>query len=368
MRKRKEANKKLRNGDIEVVAYFVDVLNKVEKPLPFPISSSGSNSSNKAADGSSHKKKKSNVQLIAKEETRLRHRVMDLRSIRMANNLKLRHKVTMLIRRFLENRNFLEVETPLLTASTPEGARDYLVPSRIEKGRFFALPQSPQVFKQLLMCGGVDRYYQIAKCFRDEDLRADRQPEFTQLDMEMAFMDQQSIMALSEELIRTVFEEAGGISLPEDIPVLTYDEAMSRYGSDKPDLRFKMELVDVSSIMLESGFKVFSDIVVDGGIVKCVKVSDTDVPISNSRLKNSGDIAKEAMKGGVRGIAYLRVSEGNGIEGVKPLKEGLSRAQVDELLTVMDAHEGDLLIFAASGNKMICIVGTKMIAKINSLT
>ena len=345
VRLRQQANPKLKNGNIEVVAQSVTVLNKVEKPLPFAISSTNT------ASGSTKGKEK--VQ-APKEETRLRHRVMDLRSVRMANNLKLRHSVIMSIRRFLEKENFLEIETPMLTASTPEGARDYLVPSRVEKGRFFALPQSPQVFKQLLMCGGVDRYYQIARCFRDEDLRADRQPEFTQLDIEMAFMDQKSIMSLSESMIRTVFQEAAGISLPDTIPVMTYDDAISAYGSDKPDLRFGMPLVDVSSTMLASGFKVFSDIVHGGGVVTCIKVSSSDnaSTISNSRLKNSGDIAKEAMKGGVRGIAYLRVNEGNSVDGVKPLKEGLNESQTGQLLTSMGANEGDLLIFAA-GPRMI---------------
>ena len=201
------------------------------------------------------------------------------------------------------------------------------------------------------MCGGVDRYYQIARCFRDEDLRADRQPEFTQLDMEMAFMDQDAIIGLAESMMREVFKAAGNIDLPASIPRLTYDDAISMYGSDKPDMRFDMRLADVSGIMAGCGFKVFADVVKDGGVVTCLRVPQASSKLSNSRLKNKGDVAKEAMKGGVNGIAFLRVSEGGGLDGVKPLKEGLSAEQASMLLSQTSAGEGDVLLFAA-GDKM----------------
>ena len=331
-RARRVANPRLGSGGVEVVARRVEVLNRVEGSLPFPVSASAG----------------APVQ-APREETRLRHRVMDLRSARMAHNLRTRHGVLRCLRAFLEREGFLEVETPILTASTPEGARDYLVPSRVEKGRYYALPQSPQVFKQLLMCGGVDRYYQIAKCFRDEDLRADRQPEFTQLDMEMAFMDQESILELAESMMRDVFSSVGGIVLPKDVPRLTYDEAISMYGSDKPDLRLDMKLVDVSDVMSGCGFKVFASIVDDGGgVVTCLKVPGGNSHLSNSRLKNNGDVAKEAMKGGVKGIAFLRVGEDGELDGVKPLKEGLDACQVSRLLSYTAAEAGDVLLFAAA--------------------
>ena len=330
-RLRQQPNPKLKNGRVEVVVHSVEVLNRVDRSIPFPVSATAAGDAAQAP----------------KEETRLRHRVMDLRTARMARNLRIRHRVLMSLRSFLESRGFLEVETPILTASTPEGARDYLVPSRIEPGRFFALPQSPQIFKQLLMCGGVDRYYQIAKCFRDEDLRADRQPEFTQLDMEMAFMDQDAIISLAEAMMREVFRSAGGVELPASVPRLSYDEAIAMYGSDKPDLRFDMRLTDVSGAMAGCGFKVFADVVAAGGVVTCLRVPGAGARVSNSRLKNSGDVAKEAVRGGVGGIAFLRVGAGGALEGVKPLREGLSAEQAGDLLSRTGAAEGDLLLFAA---------------------
>lgn len=246
-------NPKLATGEIEVYATEIEVLNEVRKQLPFAISSVD----------------EENV----REELRLKYRYLDLRRERMSRNLQLRHQVVKAIRRFLEDEHhFIEVETPILTKSTPEGARDYLVPSRVNEGLWYALPQSPQLFKQLLMVAGCDRYYQIARCFRDEDLRADRQPEFTQLDMEMSFMSLDEILELNEALICHVFKTVKDIDLPRPFPRLTYAEAMSRYGTDRPDTRFGLELVDVSDIVRDCGFRVFADAVKHGGIVKVLPI------------------------------------------------------------------------------------------------
>jgi aspartyl-tRNA synthetase len=232
-------NGKLPTGAVEIYADTIELLNAVRKQLPFQVSTADSES--------------------VREELRLRYRYLDLRRERMAKNLQTRHQVVKAMRRFLEDQEgFVEVETPILTRSTPEGARDYLVPSRVNPAEWYALPQSPQLFKQLLMVSGVDRYYQIARCFRDEDLRADRQPEFTQLDMEMSFMNQDEILALNEALIARVFQDVTDIEIPRPFPRLTYAEAMDRYGTDKPDTRYGLELVEVSDLVKDSGFKVFS--------------------------------------------------------------------------------------------------------------
>ncbi|MEO0854242.1 MAG: aspartate--tRNA ligase, partial [Cyanobacteria bacterium J06648_11] len=236
-------NPRLATGEIEIYADRLEILNRVSQQLPFVISS---------AEGDEEK-------LAAREELRLRYRYLDLRRERMANNLQLRHQTVKAIRRFLEDEEtFTEVETPVLTRSTPEGARDFILPSRVNPGTWFALPQSPQLFKQILMVSGLDRYYQIARCFRDEDLRADRQPEFTQLDMEMSFLSQEEILDLNERLICHVYKTVKGEDLPRPFPRLTYAESMDRYGCDRPDTRFGMELVNVSEVFENTKFKIFS--------------------------------------------------------------------------------------------------------------
>jgi aspartyl-tRNA synthetase len=266
----------------------------------------------------------------------------------MAKNLQLRHQVVKAIRRFLEDtEHFMEIETPTLTKATPEGARDYLVPSRVNPGEWYALPQSPQLFKQLLMVSGCDRYYQIARCFRDEDLRADRQPEFTQLDMEMSFMTQDETIALNEALVCHVFKTVKGIDLPTPFPRLTYAEAMNRYGSDKPDTRFGLELVDVSDLMKDSGFKVFSGAVQAGGIVKILPIPNADTAISNVRIKPGGDLFKEAAEAGAKGLAFIRVKDGGEIDTIGAIKDNLTPEQKQELLERTGAQPGHLLLFGA---------------------
>jgi aspartyl-tRNA synthetase len=283
-------NPKLPTGEIEIYADQIERLNEVRKQLPFQVSSADTEP--------------------VREELRLRYRYLDLRRDRMSRNLQLRHQVVKAIRRYLEDQeNFIEVETPILTRSTPEGARDYLVPSRVNPGEWFALPQSPQLFKQLLMVAGLDRYYQIARCFRDEDLRADRQPEFTQLDMEMSFMSQEEILQLNEALVCHIFKTIKGIDLPRPFPRLTYAEAMDRYGSDRPDTRYGLELVDVSDLVADSGFKVFSGAVASGGTVKVLPIPNGNDAISNVRIKPGGDLFKEATDAGAKGLAYIRVGK-----------------------------------------------------------
>ncbi|HEY9833985.1 MAG TPA: aspartate--tRNA ligase, partial [Stenomitos sp.] len=306
-------NPKLPTGEVEVYADQIELLNSLSKQLPFQVSS---------ADTSD-----------IREELRLKYRYLDLRRDRMSRNLQLRHQVVKAMRRFLEDeQGFIEVETPVLTRSTPEGARDYLVPSRVNPGEWYALPQSPQLFKQLLMVSGLDRYYQIARCFRDEDLRADRQPEFTQLDMEMSFMSQEELLQLNEELVSYIFKTVKGIELPRPFPRLTYAEAMGRYGSDKPDTRFGLELVDVSDLLKNSGFKVFSGAVAAGGIVKILPIPNGNELISNVRIKPGGDLFKEATEAGAKGVAYIRVRDDGEIDTIGAIKDNLTEAKKHELL------------------------------------
>jgi aspartyl-tRNA synthetase len=268
--------------------------------------------------------------------------------------LQLRHQVIKTLRRYLEDTHgFIEVETPVLTRSTPEGARDYLVPSRVNPGEWFALPQSPQLFKQLLMVAGCDRYYQIAHCFRDEDLRADRQPEFTQLDMEMSFMDQDEILALNEAMIHFLIKTVKGIDVPYPFPGLTYVEAMDRYGSDKPDTRFGLELVNVSDIVKTSGFKVFSDSVAKGGIVKILPIPNGNDLISNVRIKPGGDLFKEAETCGAKGLAYIRVRDDGAIDTIGAIKDNLTDEQKQEILTRTGAKPGHLLLFGAGSSEIV---------------
>lgn len=320
-------NPRLPTGEVEIYADNIELLNAVRKQLPFQVSTADSEP--------------------VKEELRLKYRYLDLRRERMAQNLQLRHKVVKAMRRYLEDRaGFIEIETPVLTRSTPEGARDYILPSRANPGEWFALPQSPQLFKQILMVSGCDRYYQIARCFRDEDLRADRQPEFTQLDMEMSFMSLEEIIALNEDLVCHIFQNVKNIDLPSPFPRLTYAEAMERYGSDKPDTRFGLELVDVSDVVKDCGFKVFREAVAKNGIVKILPIPGGN-EISNVRIKPGGDVFKEASEAGARGLAYIRVRENGEIDTIGAIKDNLSAEQKQEILRRTDAKPGHLLLFGA---------------------
>jgi aspartyl-tRNA synthetase len=274
---------------------------------------------------------------------------LDLRRERMNRNLQLRHQVVKAMRRFLEDeRNFIEIETPILTKSTPEGARDYLVPSRVNLGEWYALPQSPQLFKQLLMVAGFDRYYQVARCFRDEDLRADRQPEFTQLDMEMSFLSEAEILQLNEDLVCHIFKTVKGIDLPRPFPRLTYKDSMDQYGCDRPDTRYDLKLVEVTDILAGCSFKVFSDTIASGGIIKILPIPKGNDAISNVRIKPGGDLFKEASEAGAKGLAYIRVREGGEIDTIGAIKDNLSEAQKTEILQRTGAVPGTLLLFAAA--------------------
>ena len=324
-------NPKLPTGEVEIYADEIELLNAVRKQLPFQVATAENES--------------------VREDLRLKYRYLDLRRDRMSRNLQLRHQVVKAMRRHLEDvEGFMEIETPILTRATPEGARDYLVPSRVNPGAWYALPQSPQLFKQLLMVSGFDRYYQIARCFRDEDLRADRQPEFTQLDMEMSFMSVEEVIALNEGLVCHIFQTVKGVELPCPFPRLTYAEAMDRYGSDKPDTRFGMELVDVSDLMKDSGFKVFSGAVAAGGIVKVLPIPGGNDAISNVRIKPGpkGDLFKEASEAGAKGLAYIRVRDNGEIDTIGAIKDNLTEAQKQQLLDRTGAQPGHLLLFAAA--------------------
>jgi aspartyl-tRNA synthetase len=364
LRRRKDPNPRIPTGSVELLATRVQVLNSVARPLPFPVSA--------AEEGDRGP---------PREELRLKHRVLDLRRPAMGAALRLRHSVVRAVRRYLEDlHDFVEVETPVLTRSTPEGARDYLVPSRSSPGSWFALPQSPQLFKQLLMVSGFDRYYQIARCFRDEDLRADRQPEFTQVDIEVAFADEEKIMALAEGLVAAVFREVKGVELALPLPRLTYREAMARYGCDKPDVRYGLEMAEATDAVKGSTFKPFAEVeeanaalgkddaaearsAKEGGSGnsarrRCVKAIVVPAAgglarqISNARLKApKGDVAAEAVLGGLeRGLVVARVGEdGASLDGAKALLEGLpTEAQRRALLEGVGAAEaGDLVLLAA---------------------
>ncbi len=317
-------NEHLKTGDIEVIASSIRILSESETP-PFPIEENSQ----------------------TKEDLRLRYRYLDLRRPDIQRNMMMKSKVSMLLRNFMEREGFLEIETPMLTKSTPEGARDYLVPSRVHPGTFYALPQSPQLFKQLLMCSGYDRYFQIAKCFRDEDLRADRQPEFTQADMEMAFVDVEDVLEVNERLLQYVFKEAIGVDVPLPIPRMTWQEAMDRYGSDKPDTRFGMELTDVSGIVEGCGFGVFTGALEQGGSVRGLNAKG-----QGGMPRKKIDKLVEFAKGcGAKGLAYLAVN-GDGTyksSFAKFMEEGTLKALVEK----MEGQPGDLLLFAADKNKIV---------------
>lgn len=311
-------NSLLKTGKIEVYAEEVTIINEAKTP-PFIISD----------------------KTDASEDIRLKYRYLDFRRPVMFETLKMRHKVTKTIRDFLDGEEFLDIETPILTKSTPEGARDYLVPSRVHPGEFYALPQSPQLFKQLLMVGGIERYYQIARCFRDEDLRADRQPEFTQVDIETSFLGQEDIIALMEKMMAKVMREVKGLEIVTPFPRLTYDEAMSRYGSDKPDTRFEMELVDLSEIVKHSSFKVFAAAVENGGQVKAINVKQAAEKYSRKDIDALGEYA---ARFGAKGLAWLKV-ETEGFKG--PIAKFITPEEEQAMKATLDAQPGDLLLFVA---------------------
>ncbi len=327
-------NTRIPTGELEVYAEQIEVLNRVHKQLPFQVSQTENE--------------------FVREDLRLKYRYLDLRRERMSANLQLRHQVIKTIRRCLEDQfNFMEIETPILTRSTPEGARDFILPSRVNLGEWFALPQSPQLFKQILMVSGFDRYYQVARCFRDEDLRADRQPEFTQLDMEMSFMSQPEIIALNEELIYQIFKEIKGIELTRPFPQMTYATAMADYGCDKPDTRFGLKLVNVSELFKDSQFKVFSGAIAAGGTVKILPIPGGNTTISNVRIKPGGNLFKEATEMGAKGLAYIRVLDNNEIDTIGAIKDSLSETSKQQLLTLTGAKPGDLLLFGAGDAAMV---------------
>lgn len=316
LRPEESVNPQITTGEIEIRVDALDVLNRANTP-PFLIEDDSQ----------------------ATEALRLKHRYLDLRRPPMQRLLTLRHDVTYLTRQFLHERRFLEIETPILTKSTPEGARDYLVPSRVNQGSFFALPQSPQLFKQILMVGGADRYFQIARCFRDEDLRLDRQPEFTQIDLEMSFVERDDVMNLTEELLRLVCKDAAGVSLPSPFPRLTYQEALSRYGTDKPDRRFGLELCDLNEVAKRVEFKVFRETVEQGGQVSGLVVKG-GADIARNQIDKLIDVAKGF---GAKGLAWVKITEGWQFESAiaKFLDAGLFQSALP------DAGPGDLLLFVA---------------------
>src|SRR5579884_3792966 len=320
-------NPHLASGRVELLAESIDVLNRSE-PLPFQLDETVS------------------------EEVRLKYRYLDLRREVMSERLKLRYRITRAMRAYLDANGFMDIETPVLGKSTPEGARDYLVPSRTHPGKFFALPQSPQLFKQLLMMAGFDRYYQIVRCFRDEDLRADRQPEFTQLDIETSFLPQEQIMGLMEGLVRHVFREVLGAELPDPFPRMTYAEALRRYGSDKPDLRIPLELVDVADLVKDCDFKVFAGPASDpAGRVAALRVPQGG---ALSR-KEIDDYTAFVARYGAKGLAYVKVNErARGRDGLQsPIVKFLSDAAVSGILERTGAQDNDLIFFGAGSAKVV---------------
>jgi aspartyl-tRNA synthetase len=322
--KRSSVNTKIKTGLIEIQVTELRILNQSETP-PFAV------------------EEDSNV----KDEVRLKYRYLDLRRPDVQKNLIVRHKIAQIARNFYSEHEFLEIETPILTKSTPEGARDYLVPSRVHPGSFYALPQSPQLYKQILMLSGMDRYFQIAKCFRDEDLRADRQPEFTQIDLEMSFVDVDDIIAVNEEFIAALFEQVAGVEVPLPLRRIPYKEAMERFGSDKPDTRFGLELCDVSEIAKNCDFKVFSGAVANGGSVRGINIKGGAVKFSRKEIDSLGEFVKTYR---AKGLAWLSIGE----EANKSsFAKFLSEEQVQHLIDAMQGEAGDLLVFVADKNTVV---------------
>ena len=316
-------NQKLHTGAIEVFVDELRILNTSETP-PFPL----------------------DEEIEISDNLRLQYRYLDLRRPEIAKNLILRHQALQTVRSYLNENNFLEIETPMLTRSTPEGARDYLVPSRVSAGKFYALPQSPQLFKQLLMISGMDRYYQIVKCFRDEDLRADRQPEFTQIDMELSFITESEIITIVEGMIKNLFNVTRDIDLQPPFAQMTYDESMRRFGTDRPDTRFGLELVDLTDIVRGCGFKVFNSIVEQGGVVKAINAKGC----GGFSRKDLDDLTEYAGRFGARGMAWIKVKDG---EWQSPITKFFSEAEIAAMGQALDAQPGDLILFGADKSKTV---------------
>jgi aspartyl-tRNA synthetase len=328
-------NAKLATGGIEVVASELRVLNKSDVP-PFPLDDPSVN-----------------------EDLRLHYRYLDLRTAPMQRNLKLRHRVVKATRDFLDEQGFLEIETPVLSNPTPEGARDFLVPSRLNPGTFYALPQAPQQYKQLLQVAGLEKYFQIARCFRDEDLRADRQPEFTQIDVEASFITDLEIQTLIEGMLVRIFKEARGVEIPVPFPRMTHEEAMNRYGSDKPDTRFAMELVELSDVFRDSQFKVFRSVLDGGGVIKAVNAKGAAPLLSKEQLKKWEEWAKAEFA--AKGLAYIKWSAGAGVGGdfagwESPIVKFFSDGEKKALAEKMNFSEGDVLFFGADKWENVCEV------------
>ncbi len=309
-------NQRLATGEIEVEVHELRILN-ISKTPPFPL----------------------DEEVEVSETHRLRYRYLDLRRPAMMKSLQFRHKVAQVVRKFLDEKGFIEVETPFLTKSTPEGARDYLVPSRIYPGKFYALPQSPQLFKQILMVAGLDRYYQIVRCFRDEDLRADRQPEFTQLDLEMSFVTEEDIMSLLEDLMVELFKKTIGIELKRPFPRLTYEESISQYGTDRPDIRFGLKLVTLTKIFEKTNFKVFAEIVKKGGLIKGLCVSH------DFSRKELDELTAFAIQRGAKGLAWIKVREGGRLQS--PIVKFFSKEEINALLGFLKPKDGSTIFFMA---------------------
>ena len=317
-------NAKLKTGAIEVYVDDLEILNRSKTP-PF----SGWEDQD------------------VSEVLRLKNRYLDLRSDRLQNNLKVRYQITRVVRQVLDRHGFIEVETPMLTKSTPEGARDYLVPSRLNPQKFFALPQSPQLFKQILMVAGMDRYFQVVKCFRDEDLRNDRQPEFTQIDMEMSFVTEEQLFRLAEEMMQTIYKEVLGIAIETPFPVLTYREAIDRFGSDKPDLRFGLELVDLGDVIEGTGFKVFADVLKKGGQIRAINIKNSAETLSRKALDDLTELAKTY---GAKGMAWIKLQKG---ELQSPIIKFFEKDMLDRMIATLKGEDGDTIVFIADKPKVV---------------
>jgi aspartyl-tRNA synthetase len=318
------ANPKLATGEVEILVDELRILNSSETP-PFPL----------------------DEVVEISDNLRLQYRYLDLRRPEMAANLIMRHKAVQIIRNYLNDLDFLDIETPMLTRSTPEGARDYLVPSRVNAGKFYALPQSPQLFKQLLMIAGMDRYYQIVKCFRDEDLRADRQPEFTQIDMELSFVDEEQIMAINEGMITKLFKETLGVELAPPFPRLTFDDAMNRFGTDRPDVRFGMELIDLTEIAANCGFKVFRSIADKGGTIRAINAKGC----ADFTRKELDLLTEYVAQFGAKGLAWVKMKADG--EWQSPIAKFFTDEERATIAAAVDAVEGDLLFFGADSKKVV---------------